>query len=115
MEGLAEEARRLRLSLLSTMMGERLCQNFDWTLSALDAVEDDVTCWVQRLSFLELSMFNRGVQASGAAKAWGEFGCGRMSASSSVIKGKSMMGKKGINSATPGAENNPAKRTVTPS
>jgi len=90
MEQLNYEARSLQHSLLTTMMGERLCRNFDWTLSALDAMEDDVSDWVQRLSVLERNMFIRGVYASGAVKSWREYGCTRMGVSLAVIKGRGM-------------------------
>eukprot|EP00580_Thalassiosira_gravida_P009986 CAMPEP_0201627254 /NCGR_PEP_ID=MMETSP0493-20130528/2427_1 /ASSEMBLY_ACC=CAM_ASM_000838 /TAXON_ID=420259 /ORGANISM="Thalassiosira gravida, Strain GMp14c1" /LENGTH=231 /DNA_ID=CAMNT_0048097589 /DNA_START=29 /DNA_END=721 /DNA_ORIENTATION=+ len=72
MESLASQARSLQHSLLTTMMGERLCRNFDWTLSALDSMEDDVSDWIARLTVLERVMFRRGVEASGAVKSWRE-------------------------------------------
>ena len=106
MEQLNYEARSLQHSLLTTMMGERLCRNFDWTLSALDAMEDDVSDWVQRLSVLERNMFVRGVYASGAVKSWREYGCTRMGVSLAVIKGRGM-------GATPSA-NVEKTRVVTP-
>ena len=106
MEQLNYEARSLQHSLLTTMMGERLCRNFDWTLSALDAMEDDVSDWVQRLSVLERNMFIRGVYASGAVKSWREYGCTRMGVSLAVIKGRGM-------GATPSA-NVEKTRVVTP-
>ena len=89
MERLALDARSLQRSLLSAMMGERLCRNFDWTLSALDAMEDDVSGWVSRLSTLERRMFGRGLDASGAVKAWREYGCGRLGVSLAALKGRS--------------------------
>eukprot|EP00571_Detonula_confervacea_P017778 CAMPEP_0172311880 /NCGR_PEP_ID=MMETSP1058-20130122/15910_1 /TAXON_ID=83371 /ORGANISM="Detonula confervacea, Strain CCMP 353" /LENGTH=246 /DNA_ID=CAMNT_0013025187 /DNA_START=75 /DNA_END=811 /DNA_ORIENTATION=- len=78
MEQLSLTAKSLQHTLLTSMMGDRLCRNFDWTLSALDAMEDDVSDWIVRLSVLERNMFGRGVEASGAVKTWREFGCGRM-------------------------------------
>ena len=105
MEQLNYEARSLQHSLLTTMMGERLCRNFDWTLSALDAMEDDVSDWVQRLSVLERNMFIRGVYASGAVKSWREYGCTRMGVSLAVVKGRGM-------GATPSG--NEKARVVTP-
>ena len=69
------------------MMGPRLCRNFDWTLSALDAMEDDVSGWVSRLSYLERRMFHAGLCASGAVKSWREYGCGRLGVSLAVTKG----------------------------
>ena len=89
MERLALDARSMQRSLLSAMMGERLCRNFDWTLSALDAMEDDVSGWVSRLSTLERRMFGRGLDASGAVKAWREYGCGRLGVSLAALKGRS--------------------------
>ena len=88
MERLALDARSLQRSLLSAMMGERLCRNFDWTLSALDAMEDDVSGWMSRLSMLERRMFGRGLDASGAVKAWREYGCGRLEVSLAALKGR---------------------------
>jgi len=116
MEQLAREARALQSSLLTTMMGDRLCRNFDWTLSALDAMEDDVSGWIQRLSALERDMFVRGVEASGAVKAWREYGCGRMGVSLAVVKGR-IMGRGGGAGMTPGGEQTGSgerKRVVTP-
>ena len=111
MEQLAYEARTLQQSLLTTMMGDRLCRNFDWTLSALDAMEDDVSDWIQRLSVLERYMFERGVDASGAVKSWREYGCSRMGVSLAIVKGRSM-GRAG---ATPGGAGKGEKaRVVSP-
>ena len=72
------------------MLGDRLCRNFDWTLSALDTMEDDVSSHVQKLSMLERYMFEKGVEASGAVSSWREFGCGRLGVSLAVMKGRSM-------------------------
>jgi len=94
MEQIAYDARSLQQSLLTAMMGDRLCRNFDWTLSALDAMEDDVSDWIGRLSVLERHMFERGVEASGAVKTWREYGCSRMGVSLAVVKGRSMGGGK---------------------
>jgi hypothetical protein len=95
MDQLAYDARSLQHSLLTTMMGDRLCRNFDWTLSALDAMEDDVSDWIGRLSVLERHMFERGVEASGAVKTWREYGCSRMGVSLAVVKGRSLAGRGG--------------------
>ena len=103
MERLAHDARSLQLSLLSAMMGERLCRNFDWTLSALDAMEDDVSGWVMRLSTLERRMFGWGLDASGAVKAWREYGCGRLGVSMAVLKGRSIAGGRGGTSSSSSA------------
>ena len=113
MDQLAYEARTLQRSLLTTMMGERLCRNFDWTLSALDAMEDDVTEWTQRLSVLEKKMFERGVEASGAVKSWREYGCSRMGVSLAVVKGKNM-GRNSVITGLSPTDGNGAKRVVTP-
>lgn len=56
-------------------MGERLRRNFDWTLSALDVMEDDASGHVGRLSGMEREMFERGVESSGAVGRWREGGC----------------------------------------
>lgn len=112
MEALAIEARSLQHSLLTTMMGLRLCRNFDWTLSALDAMEDDVSEWIQRLTVLERNMFQRGVEASGAVKIWKEYGCSRMGVSLAVIKGRSM--GKGVGISPVGSGRGERKRVVTP-
>lgn len=120
MEQLAREARTLQNSLLTAMMGERLCRNFDWTLSALDAMEDDVSDWIQRLSVLERNMFVRGVEASGAVKSWREFGCSRMGVSLAVIKGRTSVGGRDVSTKnggmTPGGSvgKGAKKRVVTP-
>ncbi|KAL7529279.1 hypothetical protein ACHAXR_004601 [Thalassiosira sp. AJA248-18] len=115
-ENLTIQARSLQLSLLTTMMGERLCRNFDWTLSALDAMEDDVSDWIARLTVLERNMFGRGVEASGAVVGWREFGCGRMGVSLAVVKGNSRMGA--MSSMTPGggggSMGGKKRRVVTP-
>lgn len=95
MEQLAYDARSLQYSLLTAMMGDRLCRNFDWTLSALEAMEDDVSDWIGRLSVLERHMFERGVEASGAVKSWREYGCSRMGVSLAVVKGRSLGGGGG--------------------
>lgn len=114
MELLTYEARSLQHSLLTTMMGDRLCRNFDWTLSALDAMEDDVSDWVERLSVLERYMFERGVEASGSMKSWREYGCSRMGVSLAVVKGRSRSstesGMGGKNAMGTGEK----KRVVTP-
>jgi hypothetical protein len=81
MDGLMSDARSIQSSLLSSMMGERLCRNFDWTLSALDAMEDD-------LSTLERSMFGRGLDASGSVRSWRDYGCRRLGVSLAVFKGR---------------------------
>ena len=60
------------------MMGERLRRNFNWTLSALDVMEDDASGHVGKLSVLERCMFERGVESSGAVGRWREGGCGRI-------------------------------------
>lgn len=127
MEQLAYDARSLQYALLSAMMGDRLCRNFDWTLSALDAMEDDVSDWVGRLSLLERHMFERGVEASGAVKTWREYGCSRMGVSLAVVNGRSLVGRgkegggeKRIGSMTPSGGNESLsgglekKRVVTP-
>ncbi|KAL7543948.1 hypothetical protein ACHAWF_007490 [Thalassiosira exigua] len=107
---MSDEARSLRRSLLSSMMGARLCRNFDWTLGALDAMEDDVSEWTKRLSALELGMFRRGVEASGAARAWREHGCGRVGVSAAAI-----VGVRSTKAATPGGSGREGKqRVVTP-
>jgi hypothetical protein len=118
MERLEQDARSLQRTLLSAMMGERLCRNFDWTLSALDATEDDVSGWVSRLSTLERRMFGRGLDASGAVKAWREHGCGRLGVSLAALKGQSS-GVTGGGGATPpvaaaGAGGGRKRRVVTP-
>ena len=88
MEQSALQARILQRCLLSTMMGRRLCRNFDWALSSLDSngMEDDVSSHVNRLTELERNMFVRGVEASGAVSRWREFGCARMGVSGVVLK-----------------------------
>jgi hypothetical protein len=88
MEQSAQQARLLQRCLLSTMMGRRLCRNFDWALSSLDSngMEDDVSSHVNRLTELERSMFVKGVEASGAVSRWREFGCSRMGVSGVVLK-----------------------------
>jgi len=106
METLTYEARTLQHSLLTTMMGDRLCRNFDWTLSALDAMEDDVSLWIERLSNMEKKMFDRGVEASGAVKSWREYGCSRMGVSLAVVKGRG--------TTTRGGNASDKKRVVTP-
>ncbi|KAL3793611.1 hypothetical protein ACHAWO_001660 [Cyclotella atomus] len=83
---LSNLAQSLQLSLLTTMMGERLRRNFDWTLSALDAMEDDASGHVEKLSFLEKRMFERGVESSGAVVRWRDGGCGRIGGKG-VMKG----------------------------
>ena len=60
------------------MMGERLVRNFDWTLSALDVMEDDASSHVEKLSVLERRMWERGVESSGAVGRWREGGAGRI-------------------------------------
>mmetsp|Transcript_36582 Transcript_36582/g.88174 ORF Transcript_36582/g.88174 Transcript_36582/m.88174 type:complete len:287 (+) Transcript_36582:114-974(+) len=118
-ERLALEARSLQRSLLTAMMGGRLCRNFDWTLSALDAMEDDVSEWIERLSALERLMFARGVEASGAVKGWREYGCSRMGVSLAVIKGRNM-GREGPGAVATGmtpreqSGKTEKKRVVTP-
>lgn len=115
MEQLAYDALSLQSSLLTAMMGERLCRNFDWTLSALDAMEDDVSDWIGRLSVLERQMFQRGVEASGAVKTWREYGCSRMGVSLAVVKGRSLGGRKKPSSTmTPNGLSDRKKRVVTP-
>jgi len=119
MEQLAYDARSLQQSLLLAMMGDRLCRNFDWTLSALDAMEDDVSDWIGRLSVLERHMFERGVEASGAVKTWREYGCSRMGVSLAVVKGRSLGGgKRGSVTPTSGSGSlgggGETKRVVTP-
>ena len=100
MEQLSYDARSLQSALLTAMMGDRLCRNFDYTLSALDAMEDDVSDWICRLSALERNMFLKGVESSGAVKTWREVGCSRLSVSLAVVKGRSLGvgGKKSGNS-----------------
>lgn len=114
MELLSHEARSLQRSLLSTMMGDRLCRNFDWTLSALDAMEDDVSSWMARLSFLEREMFARGVEASGAVRSWREVGSGRLGVSSAVVRGRTAASASSSSSsgATPGGGAGGEKRRV---
>jgi len=114
MSNLANQARSLRRSLLSTMMGERLCRNFDWTLSALDSVEDDVSEWVARLSVLERRMFDKGVEASGAVRGWREHGCGRMGVSMAAIKGRGFGVRTGLTPSNGGNGRGEKKRVVTP-
>ncbi|KAL7506832.1 hypothetical protein ACHAWX_000674 [Stephanocyclus meneghinianus] len=80
-------AQSLRLSCLTAMMGERLRRNFDWTLSALDAMEDDASGHVGRLSVLEKQMFEKGVESSGAVMRWREGGCRRICGSKVVVRG----------------------------
>lgn len=77
---LANLAQSTRLALLTSMMGERLRRNFDWTLSALDNMEDDASGHLGRLSVLERRMFERGVESSGAVDRWREGACGRIGA-----------------------------------
>ena len=79
-------ARSVRHSLLQAMMGERLRRNFDWTLSALDAMEDDASGHVGRLSVLEKQMFEKGVESSGAVVRWKEGGCSRIAGSKVVLR-----------------------------
>eukprot|EP01082_Thalassiosira_pseudonana_P001730 g583.t1 g583 contig10:337497-338541(-) len=109
MENISLLATSLQQSLLTTMMGDRLCRNFDWTLSALDSMEDDVSGHLLKLSVLEKSMFERGVEASGAVGEWREYGCSRMGVSVAVVKGKSM--GRGLEMTTSGGvgENKKAK------
>lgn len=114
MELLAYEARSLQDSLLTTMMGDRLCRNFDWTLSALDAMEDDVSDWVERLSVLERYMFERGVEASGSMKSWREYGCSRMGVSLAVVKGRSRSSTEGGMGGKNAMGMGEKKRVVTP-
>jgi hypothetical protein len=117
MNRLAYDARSLQSSLLSSMMGPRLCRNFDWTLSALDAMEDDVSGWVRRLSYLERRMFHAGLRASGAVKSWREYGCGRLGVSLAVTKGRSQQtmtsssGGEGMSSSSEGGKR---RRVVSP-
>ncbi|KAL3790300.1 hypothetical protein HJC23_002926 [Cyclotella cryptica] len=80
-------AQSLRYSLLNAMMGDRLRRNFDWTLSALDAMEDDASGHVGRLSVLEKLMFEKGVESSGAVVRWREGGSGRIAGSKVVVRG----------------------------
>lgn len=117
MNRLAYDARSLQSSLLSSMMGPRLCRNFDWTLSALDAMEDDVSGWVSRLSYLERRMFHAGLRASGAVKSWREYGCGRLGVSSAVTKGRSqqtMTNSGGGGVGLSSSEGGKRRRVVTP-
>ena len=114
MELLTYEARSLQHSLLTTMMGDRLCRNFDWTLSALDAMEDDVSDWVERLSVLERYMFERGVEASGSMKSWREYGCSRMGVSLAVVKGRSRNSTEGGMGGKNAMGTGEKKRVVTP-
>ena len=127
MEQLSYDARSLQSALLTAMMGDRLCRNFDYTLSALDAMEDDVSDWICRLSALERNMFLKGVESSGAVKTWREVGCSRLSVSLAVVKGRSLgVGRKKHGSGRSMTPNNGAssggsfrgggekKRVVTP-
>lgn len=116
MNQLAYDARSLQSSLLSSMMGSRLCRNFDWTLSALDAMEDDVSCWVSRLSYLERRMFHAGLRASGAVKSWREYGCGRLGVCLAVTKGRSQqkMTNSGGGEGISFSERGKRRRVVTP-
>ena len=112
MERLAVEARSLQTSLLTTMMGPRLCRNFDWTLSALDAMEDDVSEWIGRLTVLECKMFVKGVEASGAVKSWREYGSGRLGVSFAALKGRGL--GHGPAASPNGEVGREKKRVVTP-
>lgn len=117
MENLSLQATSLQTTLLTTMMGDRLCRNFNWTLSALDAMEDDVSDWVTRLSVLEYRMFARGVAASGAVVGWKEYGCGRLGVSLAVVKGNSLNTRSGSGVGTPGGgsgNGEKKQRVVTP-
>jgi hypothetical protein len=109
MENISLLATSLQQSLLTTMMGDRLCRNFDWTLSALDSMEDDVSGHLLKLSVLEKSMFERGVEASGAVGEWREYGCSRMGVSVAVVKGKSMGRGLEMTTSGGGGENKKAK------
>ena len=121
MEQSAEQARMLQRCLLSTMMGRRLCRNFDWALSSLDSngMEDDVSSHVNRLTELERSMFVRGVEASGAVSRWREFGCSRMGVSGVVLKMQQRQQQHSAHIMTSGAaggedERKSKKRVVSP-
>lgn len=116
MEQSAQQARMLQRCLLSTMMGRRLCRNFDWSLSSLDSngMEDDVSSHVNRLTELERNMFVKGVEASGAVSRWREFGCSRMGVSGVVLKMQQRQQQHGVQmtaSAT-GKELRSSKRRV---
>lgn len=114
MEQSAQQARMLQRSLLSTMMGRRLCRNFDWALSSLDnnGMEDDVSSHVNRLSELERAMFVRGVEASGAVGRWREFGCARMGVSGVVLKMQQRQQVQGGVEVTSGKEERGGKKRV---
>lgn len=119
MEQSAQQARSLQRCLLSTMMGRRLCRNFDWALSSLDSngMEDDVSSHVNKLTELERNMFVRGVEASGAVGRWREFGCSRMGISGVVLKMQQRQQQHGVQmTAGAGKEENKQKkkRVVSP-
>jgi len=115
MEQSAQQARMLQRCLLSTMMGRRLCRNFDWALSSLDSngMEDDVSSHVNKLTELERNMFVRGVEASGAVGRWREFGCSRMGISAVVLKMQQRQQQHGVQmTAGDGKEEKPSKKRV---
>jgi len=114
MEQSAQQARMLQRCLLSTMMGRRLCRNFDWALSSLDSngMEDDVSSHVNKLTELERNMFGRGVEASGAVGRWREFGCARMGISGVVLKMQQRNQQHSVQTAGAGKEEKPTKKRV---
>lgn len=89
MAELDREALELRSSLLRAFAGERLRRNFDWTLSA---VSDDVSHHIEKLSSLEVKMFQKGAEAASAVEAWRETGNRRIAVSGAALRARAMAG-----------------------
>ena len=80
---LSNEALELKKTLLLTYTGARMRRTLDWTLSH---IEDDVSAYTQKLTEMEMRLFQRGAAASHAYTMWKLYGSRRIHVSETALR-----------------------------
>lgn len=105
---LLTELQHLKQTLLQTYTGARMRRIFDWTLSR---IEDDVSAYTEKLTDMEMRLFERGKEASRACYLWKLFGTRRIMVSDSALVMRIGAANAKVNTNRSGSLNKAVKRS----